>query len=79
MITRHKRGKAVWVDLESPTDDEIRDVMCEFNIDERIREEIQTPTPYPLSIAFPDYSYLILHFPVAGSVDGTRSQEVDFV
>jgi len=79
MITRHVRGKTVWVDLESPTEDEIRDVMREFDIDERIHEEISTPTPYPLSIAFPGYSYLILHFPVAGSEDGTRSQEVDFI
>lgn len=79
MITRHVRGKSVWVDLECPTEDEIRDVMREFDIDERVHEEISTPTPYPLSIAFPGYSYLILHFPVAGSEDGTRSQEVDFI
>lgn len=79
MITRHARGKTVWVDLESPTEDEIRDVMREFDIDERIHQEISTPTPYPLSIAFPGYSYLILHFPISGSEDGTRSQEVDFI
>ena len=79
MIFRHARGKTVWVDLECPTEDEIRDVMREFDIDERIHEEISTPTPYPLSIAFPGYSYLILHFPVSGSEDGTRSQEVDFI
>lgn len=53
--------------------------MREFDIDERIYEEIATPTPYPLSISFPGYSYLILHFPVQGSEDGTRSQEVDFI
>lgn len=79
MITRHDRGKTVWVDLECPTEDEIRDVLKEFDIDERIHEEIFTPTAYPLSIAFPGYSYLILHFPVSGSEDGTRSQEVDFI
>ena len=53
--------------------------MREFDIDERVHQEISTPTPYPLSIAFPGYSYLILHFPIAGSEDGTRSQEVDFI
>lgn len=79
MITRHVRGKTVWIDLEVPTEDEIREVMREFDIDERIHEEISAPTPYPLSIAFPGYSYLILHFPVSGSEDGTRSQEVDFI
>lgn len=79
MITRHVRGKTEWIDLESPTEDELITVMREFGIDERVHEEISTPTPYPLSIAFPGYSYLILHFPVSGSEDGTRSQEVDFI
>lgn len=79
MITRHTRGKTTWVDLECPTDDEVRSVMREFDIDERIHEEISTPTAYPLSISFPGYTYLILHFPVAGSEDGTRSQEIDFI
>lgn len=79
MITRHLRGKTVWVDLECPTEDEISSVMREFDIDERIHEEISTPTPYPLSISFPGYTYLILHFPVAGSEDGTRAQEIDFI
>ncbi len=79
MITRHKRGKTVWVDLECPSEEEISAIMAEFDIDERIHEEISTPTPYPLSISFPGYTYLILHFPVAGSEDGTRSQEIDFI
>ena len=79
MITRHMRGKTVWVDLESPTEEELALVMREFDIDERVHEEIATPTPYPLTIPFPGYVYLILHFPVAGSEDGTRSQEVDFI
>ncbi len=73
------RGKTVWVDLECPSEDEVRSVMREFDIDERIHEEIATPTPYPLTISFPGYTYLILHFPTAGSEDGTRSQEVDFI
>lgn len=53
--------------------------MREFDIDERIHQEISAPTPYPLSISFPGYTYLILHFPVSGSEDGTKSQEVDFI
>ena len=79
MITRHASGKSEWIDLECPTEDEIRSVMREFAIDERIHQEVSAPTPYPLSISFPGYSYLILHFPIAGSEDGTRSQEVDFI
>lgn len=79
MITRHSRGKTTWIDLESPTEDELAAVMREFDIDGRVHEEIGTPTPYPLAIPFPGYAYLILHFPVFGSEDGTRTQEVDFI
>jgi magnesium transporter len=53
--------------------------MREFDIDERVHQEVARPTPYPLSIPFPGYSYLILHFPITGSEDGARAQEVDFI
>lgn len=79
MITRHARGAVTWVDLESPSADEIREVMEEFGIDERIEAEIATSSPYPFSIALPGYAYLVLHFPITGSEDGTRTQEVDFI
>ena len=79
MITRHSRGSSVWVDLESPTYDELDSVMQEFGIDPRVEEEIVTPTPYPLTLASPDYLYLILHFPTSDPSGGTRDQEVDFI
>lgn len=79
MVTRHTRGKVTWIDLESPTHDELADVMREFNIDERIEEEIIAPTHYPLAIPFPRYHYLILHFPTSDPGSGTRNQEVDFI
>lgn len=79
MMNRYKRGKTVWIDLESPTTDELSLVMKEFDIDERVYEEILTPTPYPLAIAFPGYSYLVLHFPTADAINGTKVQEIDFI
>jgi magnesium transporter len=79
MVTRHTRGKITWVDLESPSHEELSNVMREFNIDERIEEEIIAPTPYPLVLAFPKYRYLILHFPTTEAAGGTRTQEVDFI
>ncbi len=78
-MTRHVRGKITWIDLESPSHEELSTVMREFGIDERIEEEIIAPTPYPLSISFPKYHYLILHFPTTDPESGTRIQEVDFI
>lgn len=79
MVTRHTRGKITWIDLESPTHAELDTVMREFSIDERIEEEIISPTHYPLVITFPKYQYLILHFPTADPNSGTRNQEIDFI
>ncbi len=79
MIIRHTRGPVTWIDLESPTREEVRDVIEEFEIDERVVEEIATSTPFPFAIAFPGYAYLVMHFPITGSDDGTRIQEVDFI
>lgn len=79
MITRHAHGKVTWIDLESPTPEELASVVAEFGIDARVEEEIRLPTPYPLFVAGRDYRYLILHFPTTASDGGARDQEVDFV
>ena len=79
MVTRHERGGVTWVDLESPSYDELHSVMLEFGIDARVESEIVSPTPYPLVALFPEYSYLILHFPTADAEVGTRNQEVDII
>lgn len=68
-----------WIDLESPTREELHSVMSEFEVDSRIEEEIVSPTPYPLVATFPNYVYMILHFPTADPTCGTRNQEVDII
>ena len=79
MMTRHTRGKITWIDLESPSPDELHQVMTEFSISSSIEDQIIAPTPYPLVISFPTYSYLILHFPVTSATGGARNQEIDFI
>lgn len=79
MIARHVRGKVTWIDLESPSEEEIRSVMQEYNIDARVEEEILSPTPYPIVVSFPSYLYMILHFPTVEVSGGAKSQEIDFV
>lgn len=79
MITRHTRGKVVWVDMESPTLDELQSIMREFRIDARVEEEIISPTPYPIVVSFPSYIYMILHFPTTEASGGAKRQEIDFI
>jgi magnesium transporter len=79
MITRHERGNVVWVDIESPTRQELHEVMREFDIDGRIEEEIASSTPYPILVSSPKYHYAILHFPASDPTGGAKSQEIDFI
>lgn len=79
MVKRHIRNGVTWVDMEAPAREELRAVMEEFNIGERVEEEIISPTPYPLVLCSGSYVYLILHFPTTNPEGGARSQEVDFI
>jgi Mg2+ and Co2+ transporter CorA len=53
--------------------------MQEFGVAAQIEEEIISPTPYPLVVSFPEYVYLILHFPTMNTAEGAKNQELDFV
>lgn len=80
MISRYEYQGGVWVDLERPTEDEVREVMHEFAISERIGTEILSPTPSPLVGGDEGTALLILHFPIPRTDDGeTKSQEIDFI
>lgn len=70
----------MWVDLEQPTEQEIRQVAQEFSISERIETELLAPTPAPLVAGDTAMALLILHFSEHGTNDGeTKNQEIDFI
>jgi magnesium transporter len=80
MVFRYTYTNGVWVDLENPTEDEVRSVAKEFSIGERLQMELHTPTLTPLVINDTGATFLILHFPTHGTSDGEiRDQEIDFV
>lgn len=80
MIFRHDYRGGVWIDLEQPTEEEIRQIAQECGISERIERELLSPTPVPLVAVEGDLTLLILHFPAHGEDDGEDdNQEVDFI
>lgn len=80
MIFRHEHRGGVWIDIEQPTDEEIRDIAREFSVGERIETELLSPTPLPLVAGDTNFVLLVLHFPTHSGEDGeTKSQEVDFI
>lgn len=80
MISRYTYKDLVWVDLESPTDEEVRAVIEEFSITPLLGNELMSPSIRPRVDLHHDFIYLILHFPTVIHKHGKRTeQEVDFV
>ena len=80
MLSRNHYKDLVWIDLESPSKDEVRRVMKEFDLHPLIAEELLTPSAKPKAERYQDMLYVVLRFPVSRHSHGGREdQEVDFV
>ncbi len=80
MIFRYAYHGGVWIDLEHPTEEEVRRTTEEFSISERLETELFSPTPAPLVASDEGVTFLAVHFPTQGVVDGNiRDQEIDFI
>jgi magnesium transporter len=81
MLHRHTHGDLVWVDVVSPTQEEVRSLMEEFHLDPLIADELLAPSVRNRVDAREDYFYLVLHFPAfkhLHDVSGV-ALELDFV
>ena len=80
MLKQLTYNKLTWIDMESPTREEIRGVMDSYDIHPLIAEELLNETVRPKVDYYGNQIYLILHFPTVNhSHTGKTSQEVDFV
>ncbi len=80
MITRYEHKGLVWLDVESPTHEEIAGLIGEFQIHPLIGEELAAPSLRPKVESHDGSLYLVLHFPAFEHTHGKdHRQEVDFV
>ena len=82
MLHRHEYKKLIWIDLESPTVDEVRRVAEEFKINPHVADELMSPTLRPHTERYDHYLYLVLHFPTLHRTKASpvnSEQEVDFL
>ena len=79
MLRTFQHKHLTWIDLENPTEAEVRAVAEEYRLHPTVAEELMIPTPKPRVELYKDYIYLILHFPAWRHSHRTKSQEVDFV
>ncbi|MBI2048588.1 MAG: magnesium transporter CorA family protein [Parcubacteria group bacterium] len=79
MLARRILENITWIDLESPTQAEVRGLVKEFGIAAAVAEELLLPTVRPRVELYDDYMYAILYFPSLRHARGTHEQELDFV
>lgn len=79
MIFKHEQRHGTWIDLERPTEDEIRRIAQEYNIGARVEAELLAPTPVPLVAEDGSTAFSVLHFPSASKEGTVEQQEVDFI
>ncbi len=82
MIVSHKYGEATWIDLGSPTKEEIINLVKEWDIDTLVANELLSPSFRAKIDLFNEYAYLVLRFPsnrTGKSKSKKNSQEIDFI
>jgi magnesium transporter len=81
MITTYTHGGIKWVDVLSPTREEIRELMEKYAIHPHIAEELQSPSLKPRLDMYENQLYVILHFPAVHHTHKkeAKKQEIDFI
>jgi len=79
MLQRYTHGELTWIDLESPSRNEVRDITNEFGLEALIAEELLLPTAKPRLERHGEMLYLILHFPALRHTEHSTDQEIDFI
>ncbi len=79
MISTYKYQGVTWVDLESPTEDELLHVIGEYNVPESLLNELVNETILSKVDAYKDMIYLILHFPRIHNEKRMPDLEIDFI
>ena len=80
MISKHKHKDLTWIDLESPSREDISMVAEEYGIDPLIEAELLKPSERAKVDLYPTFMYLMLHFPkYTASKQKESLQEIDFI
>lgn len=80
MISKYTYKGLTWVDLESPTEEELVHVMEEYSIPVLVGEEMHSKSFQSKIDLHPNFIYLILYFPKISHKDNKGlEQEIDFV
>lgn len=75
-----KKGKATWIDIVQPTDDDIHWLQKKFHFHPLLLHELKAPSVRARVEAYDGCLYLIYHFPVYDPVEKvSRRQEINLI
>jgi len=80
MISTFKHKRTTWIDLESPTPDEVKSLMKKYPIHPLVADELLRETIRPKVDVYKDSAYLVFHFPFFDHEKrGFDEVEIDFI
>ena len=82
MIKTYTYNTLTWVDVESPTRDEIVELIKQYDLRPLVGEDLLSTGTRPKFEEHDDYVYLVLHIPVRTHIDGeyiVSKKELDFI
>ncbi len=82
MITSHVSGAVTWIDLESPTKEELAWLGEQYMLHPVVLEDLATPTIRARADMYEEYLYAVFHFPTLSASEvmhTTMDDEIDFI
>ena len=82
MITSHVNGSVTWIDLESPTKEELAWLGENYKLHRIILEDLATPTIRARADMYDEHLYAVFHFPFLSTSEvlhSTTDDEVDVI
>src|SRR5690606_26119207 len=82
MIKKFKQKGITWLDVESPTKEDILEISKEHNLHSLVTNELLAPSHQSHIDAYDQYIYLVLHFPIfehTSSHEEKDNHELDII
>ncbi|HEY4494778.1 MAG TPA: CorA family divalent cation transporter [Candidatus Paceibacterota bacterium] len=82
MRNTYKYQNLSWIDIESPTQEDVSSLIKEYEIRTIVAEELLSPTRKPKIDIYEKYIFLALHFPIRIRENNTSiivEKEIDFI
>ncbi len=83
MIRQFKHRETTWIDVLSPSKEELASLAKQYNLHSLVENELSAPSSRAHSDLYENYIYLVMHFPCCnfciGQDKGGNDQEIDFI